>query len=72
MVGIDLFSLCGQQFLVMVDHSSGFPFVASLKSTTTNAILNKLSAWFMDFGFPRIIRSDRGPQFCGEFNEFCK
>ena len=72
MVGIDLFSLRGQQFLVMVDHFSGLPFVAPLKPTTTKSILSKLSAWFMDFGFPHIIRSDGGPQFRGEFNDFCK
>ena len=56
----------------MVDHFSGFPFVAHLKSTTTKTILNRLSTWFMDFGFPHIIRSDGGPQFRSEFNAYCK
>ena len=72
MVGVDLFQLEGKQFLCMVDRFSGFPFVAALRSLTTRAILKTMTTWFYDFGFPRVIRSDGGPQFRTEFEQYCR
>ena len=71
MVSVDLFSAAGKDYLVMIDRYSGFPFVARLRSTTTTAVLNILDSWFLDFGYPNVLRSDGGPQFRSEFEEFC-
>jgi hypothetical protein len=71
-MGGDLFAFKGQDWLVMVDRFSGYPFTTKLRSTTTDAVLTALMVWFHDWGYPRVIRTDGGPQFCGKFDEFCE
>lgn len=71
-VGIDLMQARGRHFMVMVDRFSGMPFMHELKSLNTRAVTCQLLRWFQDFGFPRVIRSDNGPQFRSDFTEFCK
>ena len=71
LVGMDLFQSGSSHYLVMVDRFSGFPFVAHLRSLTTSAVVKVLLSWFQDFGFPATIRSDGGPQFRTEFEDFC-
>ena len=71
-LGIDLFYSEGNNYLCAVDRFSGFPFVQKLRSLNTRAITKQLTAWFNDFGFPKIIRTDGGPQFRSEFLEFCR
>ena len=70
-VGVDLFQAAGQHFLVLVDHFSGFPFVAHLRSLSSSAIIKVLDNWFLDFGYPNRLRSDGGPQFRTEFDLYC-
>ena len=71
-IGIDLFSSGGKEYLSIIDRFSGFPFAFKLRSTTTASIIKCLRVIFLDFGFPKIIRSDNGPQFRGEFRRFCQ
>ena len=71
-VGMDLFDADGKKWLVMVDRYSGYAFLKQLHSTTTAKIINTVRDWFMDYGWPDVIRSDGGPQFRQEFAEFCK
>jgi len=40
-----LFQAAGQHFLVLVDHFSGFPFVAHLRSLSSSAIIKVLDNW---------------------------
>ena len=70
-VGTDIFHVNGQNWLVMVDRSTGFPFAAKLSSLNTTAVTNQLQTWFRDLGYPKIIRSDNGPQFRADFSTFC-
>ena len=70
-VGTDIFHINGQNWLVMVDRSTGFPFAAKLPSLNTSAVINQLQTWFRDLGYPKIIRSDNGPQFRADFTAFC-
>ena len=56
----------------MVDRYSGYIFVARLRKTHTQAITDQMWSWFRDFGLPTTCRSDGGPQFRGEFAEFCQ
>ena len=57
-VGLDLFSYGGKQYIICVDHWSGYPLYAMLRSLTTDSILSILSDWFNTLGWPSSIRSD--------------
>jgi hypothetical protein len=70
-VAMDLFECSGKHYLVMVDRYSGYPFVHRLRSLATTAITDALLQYFLDWGFPAVIRSDGGPQFRTAFDEFC-
>ena len=72
-IGTDLFSHAGKDYLVAVDRFSGY-ILCSEKLTNTNSanIIKTLNNWFNILGFPKTIRSDGGPQFRSEFDEFCK
>ena len=71
-LGIDLFELNGRNYIVCVDKFSGWPFVRELRRTHTKAVLDILDDWLLEWGKPRAIRSDGGPQFRSEFKEWCK
>ena len=71
-VGVDLFDFGGKSHLVCVDRRSGYPLFSQLSLTATAAVINTLKTWFNVLGWPRVIRSDGGPQFRGEFSEICK
>ncbi|CAL8069840.1 unnamed protein product [Orchesella dallaii] len=62
-VGMDLFQLNGNWFILVVDYFSRFPEVAQLSSTTTAAVIDKLKVFFSRHGVPEEVISDNGPQF---------
>ena len=70
-IGLDLFSYAGKDYLICVDHLSGYPFYHLLRSLTSESVLKILSSWFNLFSWPSSIRSDGGPQFRGDFSRFC-
>ena len=70
-VGLDLFYYANKDYLICVDHWSGYPFYQLLRSLSSDAVIKVLTSWFNPFGWPSSIRSDGGPQFCGEFSRFC-
>ena len=68
---MDLFTLDGQSFLLVIDATSQFPVVRILNSENTKSVLNALKGIYCDFGLPRRIISDNGPCFKSkEFIEF--
>ena len=71
-VGTDLFQIGHNHYIVMMDRYSGFPFVEKLTKLSTSAIIKVLATWFNTFGWPERLRSDNGPQYRSEFDEFCK
>ena len=71
MCSIDLASGGGNDYLVMVDRYSGYIFAAQLHQTSTKDIIKHLKRWMFDFGMSKVLRSDGGPQFRSEFNDFC-
>ena len=71
-IGLDLFSYANKDYLICVDHWSGYPFYHHLRSTSSTAVISILTTWFNLFGWPSSIRSDGGPQLCGEFTRFCE
>ena len=71
-VALDLFSLKGTTYLLMVDRYSYYTWVQRLRSLTTSAVTAQLTKWFQDFGYPKSILSDSGPQMRSEFDSFCR
>ena len=67
----DLFSLSGKTYLAFADRFSGMVWADRLLSSSTSAVTKLLEKWFYDVGFPKVIRTDGGPQFRGPFKEWC-
>ena len=70
-VGLDLFCFAGKEYLICVDHWSGYHLYQLLRSLTSDAVIKILSTWFNMLGWPSSICSDGGPQFRGDFVQFC-
>ena len=62
-ISVDLFQLDGKHHLVMVDHSSDYFELDSLRSTTASAIIQAMKRNFAHHGIPDECVSDNGPQF---------
>ena len=45
-VSADLFQANGDDYIVMVDRYSGYPFVERLRNTATSSVLRVLEEWF--------------------------
>jgi hypothetical protein len=71
-IGLDMCEYGGKHYLVCVDHWSGFPLFQHMKSLSAKSICDQLRNWFNILGWPSTIRSDGGPQFRGDFLQFCK
>ena len=72
-VDADFFSNAGQDWLVMVDRFSGYSFVQKFAhGTVAEKLVTVLQSWFFEYGLPKEIRSDNGPQFTSStFKDFC-
>lgn len=72
-LGVDLFELKGNTYLLVVDYFSKYPELALLNSSPTFQVVQELKAIFSRHGKPDIIFSDNGPQFSSyEFRSFVK
>ena len=71
-MSIDLAVFEGTHYLVVVDRFSGWINVAKLTGLKTDAVTTILEDWHLTFGKPQRLRTDRGPQFRSEFNEWCE
>ena len=58
--------------LVYADRNSGMLWCDRLNNMHTKNIIKMLMKWMLDFGCPRSMRIDGGPQYCTEFKEWCK
>ena len=61
----------GKHFLMIVDCFSSLPWIKPVTSMATDSITRKLNSIYREFGYPRSVRTDGGPQFIGEFKSFC-
>ncbi|CAB4017096.1 Transposon Ty3-G Gag-Pol poly, partial [Paramuricea clavata] len=70
-VGVDLFELDGQTFLIAVDYYSGLFEVQDMTSTVASRVITVLKSWFARHGIPITVMSDNGPPFNSEsFKDF--
>ena len=70
-VGVDLFEMDRQTFLIAVDYSSGLFEVQDMTSTVASRVITVLKSWFARHGIPITVMSDNGPPFNSEsFQDF--
>ena len=50
---------------------SGMPFYRKVNGPGTDETCKILEEWFLDYGYPRRLRSDGGPAFRIKFGEWC-
>ena len=68
----DLCTYEGKDYLICVDRYSGWPLVEKLNKLDTTYVTKIMEEWFIDVGKPLRIRTDGGPQFRQEFDEWCQ
>lgn len=69
-LGLDLFTLHGKEYMVLVDYYSDYWEVDQLRLTTTAAIIAKLKPHFRRFGIPDELVTDNAPNLVSD--EFAK
>ena len=72
-VHVDLFSLNGQEFLILIDSHSKWIEVKLMSSTTSAKTIEVFRGIFASYGLPKELVSDNGPQLASsEFRDFLK
>lgn len=71
-VGIDIFELNGESFILVVDYYSKYPEIKNLNNDLTSKnVIQALKSIFSRHGIPQIVVSDNGRQFAStEFQMF--
>ena len=59
----DPFRLHGHYYLLMVDYYSKFIAIETLKNLQSSTIINKCQKTFSQFGTPKELVTDNGPEF---------
>ena len=73
MNSVDLAEFKGKNYLIHADRYSGFLWIYHLNKTTSLDVKKALWKTFSQFGFPKHLRSDNGPQFVSDlFISECK
>ena len=71
-LAVDLFSIKGINYLILVDYYSKFPEIAVLPSLCSSAVIDALKNIFSRLGIPEELISDNGSNLVSdEFNRFC-
>ena len=72
-VGIDIFTLSNNDYLVTVDYYSNFWELDRLENTSSRNVIRKLKSHFTRYGSPTQLISDNGSQFISvEFQKFTR
>jgi len=72
-IGTYLFTLNGADYLIVVDYTSDFPEIVTLRGTISKQVIAALKLIMARFGILKIVLSDNMPQFSSaEFLSFAK
>ena len=72
-VGSDLFTWDGQDYVVVVDYYSRYFEVGKLKGTRACHVIAEMKKFFSTHGIPETVISDNGPQYASEeFRDFAR
>ena len=70
-VATDLFEWKKTSYILVVDYCSRYTEIASLRTTNSNGVIQKLKTVFARHGIPECLVSDNGPQFTSQqFQKF--
>ena len=64
--GTDLYTIDGNDYLIVVDYSSNFWEIDHLIDTKASTVIRKLKCHFARQGLPQVVISDNGLQFAYE------
>ena len=64
-IGIDPFELNGHSYVAVVDYLTKWPVVRQMDRVRSGSLIGVLEEVFAEYGIPRRIVSDNGPQFTG-------
>ena len=65
-IGTDLFQWKGNDYLIVIDYYSSFPWVKQLKKATSYEVIGYLKSIFSEYGLPMHVHSDSGSQYTSE------
>ena len=72
-VGLDIFTLSDQHYLITVDHYSNFWEIDRFDSIDSATVIRKLKSHYARYGIQSTVVSDNGPQFTlNKFKDFAK
>ncbi|UYV75445.1 K02A2.6-like [Cordylochernes scorpioides] len=71
-VGVDLFTIKGQNYLLITDYYSRYPGIARLEDMTSASVMVHCKSIFARHGIPLEVRSDNGPQIGSLFKGFAQ
>ena len=73
-VGTDIFYLDDDEFLLIADYYTKYPFVRKIPkgNSTSKCVADLTKQIFSEQGIPRIVRSDNGPHFQGCYRQFAE
>jgi transposase InsO family protein len=73
-IATDLFYLNGEEYLLIADYYSKFPFVRKLpKQSTSRSVIEQMKQIFSEHGVPKVVRSDNGPHYDAQvFKDFAE
>ena len=65
-IGTDLYTIDGNDYLIVVDYFSNFWQIAHLTDKKASTVIRKLKCHFARQGFPEVVISNNGPQLACE------
>ena len=71
-VGVNHFTLCNQDYLIIVDYYSKYPEVVQVHSKTAQATIKVMMSVFSRHGIPNVVIADNMPFNSVEFQKFAK
>ena len=72
-VATDIFNHNMQNYLLIVDYYSKYPFICKLREFSSKEVINIIKQIFAEQGVPEWLISDNGPHFNSQqFKEFAK